>query len=166
MLETSQVCNHAHVQKEADSWHEAGEPTEATLVVEAYKAWLSPAAEDKTLTEFSFNSTRKRMTVIERQPDEGKVAFVKGAPEVILERCTHILEGSDERPLLEADSEAFIAAYSQMASNGLRTLALARRTLPENVALDEDAVETGLTLLGVIHGHVWEIGAICGISFT
>jgi len=150
LLEVGLICNHAHVEKDDNGWHESGEPTEAALVVAAYKAWLSPPSDEKTLTEFSFNSTRKRMTVIERQPDDRRVAFVKGAPEVVLERCTHILDGHDERPLLEADSEAFIAAYSQMAGNGLRTLALARRTLPEDVALDEDAVETGLTLLGVV----------------
>ena len=150
LLEAGLVCNHAHVEKDDSGWHEAGEPTEAALVVAAYKAWLSPAAEKKrAVTEFSFNSARKRMTVIE-QRGEHKLAFVKGAPEVILARCTRILEGETERPLLDADREAFTAAYTHMASHGLRTLALARRRLPEDVRLDEDAVETELTLLGVV----------------
>ena len=149
LLEAGLVCNHAHVEKDAQGWHEAGEPTEAALVVAAYKAWLSPPVEEKALTEFSFNSTRKRMTVIERSPD-GKLAFVKGAPEVVLQRCTRILEQGRERPLTQADQQTFIEAYTEMASNGLRTLALARRILPEDVALDEDGVETELTLLGVV----------------
>jgi len=150
LLETGLICNHAHVEKTATGWHEAGEPTEAALVVAACKAWLSLPGEHQTLTEFSFNSTRKRMTVIERRPDGHRVAFVKGAPEVILERCTQILDGSKERSLLESDRAACIGAYTEMAGHGLRTLALARRTLPESVALDDAAVETDLTLLGIV----------------
>ena len=155
LLETGLICNHSRVQKNEQDvnyagWHEAGEPTEAALVVAAYKAWISLPEEDKTLTEFSFNSTRKRMTVIENQPDNGKVAFVKGAPEVILERCNTIQDGSDIRPLTESDRETFITAYTQIANEGLRTLALAKRSLPDSIVLDEDAVETELTLLGVV----------------
>ncbi len=149
LLETGLVCNHARVEKDDRGWHQAGEPTEAALVVAAYKAWLSPSAEDKAVTEFSFNSIRKRMTVIEQRA-EGRIAFVKGAPEILLERCTKILDGDTERPLTDEDRRVFAAACTSMAENGLRTLALARRRLPANIALDEDAVESGLTLLGAV----------------
>jgi len=149
LLETGLVCNHASIYRDEEGWHQRGEPTEAALVVAAYKAWLSLPVKEQTLTEFSFNSARKRMTVIRREPD-GRVAYVKGAPEVILERCTRILENGEERPLTEADRRAFEAAYSRMAENGLRTLALARRRLPGEIPLDEDAVEQELTLLGVV----------------
>ena len=155
LLETGLVCNHSRVEKnqqqdEYAGWHEAGEPTEAALIVAAYKAWLSTPIEEKTVTEFSFNSTRKRMTVVEHQPDKGKIAHVKGAPEVILERCSHIQEGEQIRALTESDKTSFIRAYTQMANEGLRTLALAKRTLPESISLDENDVETDLTLLGVV----------------
>jgi len=149
LLEVGLVCNHAHVEKDDNGWHEAGEPTEAALVVAAYKAWLQQEEHLHTVSEFSFNSMRKRMTVIEHRAD-GMHAAVKGAPEVILERCTRILYGDEERELTPSDRAAFTDAYSHMAQSGLRTLALARRTLPEGVALDEDAVESELTLLGVV----------------
>ncbi len=149
LLETGLHCNHARVMKEGDRWQQLGEPTEAALVVAAYKAWLSPDQENMSVTEFSFNSDRKRMTVIEHRP-EGMLAFVKGAPEVILERCSHILEGNEARGLTDTDRAAFTAAYIAMAESGLRTLALARRRLPKGIPLDEDAAENDLTLLGVV----------------
>lgn len=149
LLETGLRCNHARVKKTGDHWQELGEPTEAALVVAAYKAWLSPGDAQHTLTEFSFNSSRKRMTLIETTA-RGRIAHVKGAPEVILQRCNRILNGGEERPLDEHDREAVIAAYEGMAVSGLRTLALARRLLPGEIGLDEDAVENDLVLLGVV----------------
>ncbi len=149
LLETGLLCNHARLEKDAQGWHQLGEPTEAALVVAAYKAWLSPPVEPAIVSEFSFNSARKRMTIIEKT-DEGLLAHVKGAPEVILPRCTRILDGDTERPLLEEERAAALQAATRMAEDGLRTLALARRRLPEGVPLDADAVEQELTLLGVV----------------
>jgi P-type Ca2+ transporter type 2C len=147
LLETGLICNHANVAKTESVWRQLGEPTEAALVVAAYKASLY--REDNGVTEFSFNSTRKRMTVVARHSD-GLVAFVKGAPEVILDRSTRILDGDEARPLTDADRGAFQGAYRSLAEQGLRTLALARRRLPEHIELNEDEVETDLTLLGVV----------------
>jgi len=149
LLEAGLVCNHAQVTRADTGWKQLGEPTEAALVVAAYKAWLHPDHEDVGVTEFSFDSTRKRMTVVERHPG-GLVAFAKGAPEVILARSTRILDGDAERPLADTDRATFVAAYKALAGQGLRTLALARRVLPEHVELDEDEVESDLTLLGVV----------------
>jgi P-type Ca2+ transporter type 2C len=147
LLETGLICNHASVTKSEAGWRALGEPTEAALVVAAGKADVF--IEEHDVTEFSFNSTRKRMTVVADRP-EGLVAFVKGAPEVILDRSTRILDGSQERDLSIEDRTAFQDAYRSLAGQGLRTLALARRRLPEHIELDEDAVETDLTLLGVV----------------
>jgi Ca2+-transporting ATPase len=149
LLETGLVCNHARVSKTDAGWRQIGEPTEAALVAAAYKAWLYPDEDERGVTEFSFNSTRKRMTVVARRP-EGLVAFVKGAPEVVLARSTRILDGETERALVEADRAAVGGAYQSLAAQGLRTLALARRLLPEHVELNEDDVEADLTLLGIV----------------
>ncbi len=147
LLETGLRCNHARVFKDTDGWHEFGEPTEAALVVAAYKAGLSVEDNPDRLSEFSFNSSRKRMTVIERRP-EGLFAFSKGAPEIILERCTRILDGERERKLMVADRNIFTNACTRMAESGLRTLAFAHRRLPDDEAMSEEAVENELTLLG------------------
>ncbi len=150
LLKTGLICNHSHLEKDEKGWYQAGEPTEAALVVAAYKGWMSPPTENKNRTEFSFNSTRKRMTIIEQQSEQNRQAYIKGAPEVILARCTRILDGTVERPLREKDREAVTTAYMEMAGNGLRTLALAQRVLPEDIILDENNVEVDLTLIGVV----------------
>jgi Ca2+-transporting ATPase len=147
LLETGLVCNHASVTRTELGWRSLGEPTEAALVVAASKAGMY--ADTNGITEFSFNSTRKRMTVVVQRP-QGPVAFTKGAPEVILSRTTTILDGPDTRPLTDADRSAFEHAYRSLAERGLRTLALARRSLPPHVELSEDEVEVELTLLGCV----------------
>ncbi len=149
LLYTGLRCNHARLYKDGGGWHELGEPTEAALVVAAYKAWLHPEEAVHTVSEFSFSSRRKRMTVIEHGPD-GMVAHLKGAPEIVIQRCARILDGADERSLTAEDRVAATTAYEAMAGEGLRTLAIARRILPKGVSLDEDDVERDLTLLGIV----------------
>ncbi|WP_289413627.1 HAD-IC family P-type ATPase [Sulfurovum zhangzhouensis] len=149
LLKTGLICTHAGLHKDEDKWNIIGEPTEASLIVAAYKAWLSPRAEE-ILTEFSFNSTRKRMTVILKENSQ-KVAYVKGAPEVILERSTHYLtENNEVKELQKEQQEAFVQAYNAYAGKGLRTLALAKRYLPDAIKLDDDLIENELILLGVV----------------
>jgi Ca2+-transporting ATPase len=149
LLKTGLRCNHASVTKGDDGWQVIGEPTEAALVVAAYKGWLNPDGDTVSINEFSFNSSRKRMTLIEHLPT-GLVAHTKGAPEIILPRCAYIQEHDGEREMLESDREAALIAYQAMANSGLRTLALARRNLSTDITLDEDAVEEKLTLLGIV----------------
>ncbi len=148
LLETGLVCNHARLTKEDGRWIPRGDPTEAALVVAAAKAGVA-RPEHPLLHELSFSSARKRMTVV-IETAEGLVAHTKGAPEAILPRCTHILRASGEKPLTDRDREAFLAAYHAFAADGLRTLALARRRLPPGAVPSDDAVETGLTLLGLV----------------
>jgi Ca2+-transporting ATPase len=151
LLETGMHCNHAHLVENEQGWQKIGEPTEAALIVAAYKAGLrSPKTIlPEIIHEFSFNSSRKRMTVIERLPST-LIAHVKGAPEVILERCTHIYDSNKKCTLTESDRKTASDAYQALAEQGLRTLALARRDLPHDITLDEEHIECDLTLIGIV----------------
>ena len=149
LLETGALCNHAQLYKEEKGWHQIGEPTEAALITAAYKAWLSTDIKTSVISEFSFNSSRKRMSVILEKAD-GKIAYVKGAPEIILDRCTHIQEGDIVREMNVYDREIIQSTYLSMAMTGLRTLAFAKRKLPNNINMLEDEVEAELTFLGVV----------------
>jgi Ca2+-transporting ATPase len=149
LLETAAACNDAAIERRGDAWHAVGEPTEAALVAAAAKAGVTREDAGPRAAEFPFQSDRKRMSVVERAPG-GLVAHVKGAPEVVLARCTSILDGGVERPLLAEDRERAAAAVEELAASGLRTLALARRALPESTDFDVDAVESRLTLLGIV----------------
>ena len=147
-LESGLRCNHARVENIQSCWQESGEPTEAALVVAAYKAWLDPETSATNIAEFSFNSARKRMTVVTKSAD-GLMAHVKGAPEVVLERCLSVNTGQHHRALDEAERRRIIDICNSMADRGLRTLAIARRELPADAPLDEETVEQQLTLLGI-----------------
>jgi Ca2+-transporting ATPase len=153
LLNTGLVCNHASLRESGGIWQQSGDPTEVALVVAAYKAWLAPDRDGKHVCEFSFNSERKRMSTVVRQQAKGEnvlTVHTKGAPEVLLPRCTHIRVG-DELEVFNARSlEGVQQAYEKMAGNGLRVLALATKTMPENLPLDESTVESELALLGLV----------------
>lgn len=148
LLETGMVCNHARLIEDTHGWQAIGEPTEAALVAAACKAGMQIAKPSDIAHEFSFNSSRKRMTVI-TQEQETHIAHVKGAPEIILERCTRIVEFGVVREMTQSDRDTADSAYQALAGQGLRTLALARRTLPRDTSLEENLVEQDLTLLGI-----------------
>jgi len=148
LLRVGLVCNHASLKRNGKGWEISGEPTEASLVVAAYKAWLS-RGEGSIVGEFSFNSDRKRMTVI-MEENGRRTAYVKGAPEVLLQRAKYWFDGSEKRVLDSGKRKEFENAYTRMAEKGLRTLAMAKRKLPENLEFDSSKVEKELTLLGIV----------------
>ena len=86
LLQTAVTCNHATLRQQGARWEGIGEPTEGALVVAGYKAALGAHDHSDDVAEFEFNSERKRMTIVRRHSEE-MVAHVKGAPEVILDRC-------------------------------------------------------------------------------
>ena len=149
LLKSALLCNRAKLQKKGSEWEVIGAPTEAALVVAAYKAWLHPDDAQSTLSEFSFNSIRKRMSVVLHEK-ESLTAYVKGAPEVILERSTQIFKNGITLPLNETNKKEFENAYEEMAKSGLRTLAIAFRKLPLDIKLSEESVENELILLGIV----------------
>jgi Ca2+-transporting ATPase len=147
LLETGLWCNHARIEQDESGWRSVGEPTEAALITAAHKARVSADVEPSG--EFSFNSRRKRMTVLERV-DHTYVAHAKGAPEILLPRCSQLGWGPSARPLDDAARREITSIFEGFAREGLRTLALARRRLPATTRLDEDEVEQDLSLLGVV----------------
>jgi len=149
LLKSALICNHAIVQKNGEEWESIGEPTEASLVVAAYKAWLDLADDESRISEFSFNSTRKRMSIIVHEKN-ALTAYVKGAPEVIIERSTQVLKNGELLAMSEAYKNEVTNAYKKMAQSGLRTLAIAYRELPQKIELSEENVENELILLGVV----------------
>jgi len=124
-----------------------GDPTEAALVVAAANAGLE---QDELLAayprvgEIAFTSERKRMTTLHGTAD-GRVAFSKGAPEVVLASCSRWLSPTGEQPLDDAGREAVLEAARRLAADALRVLAVARR----DDAHRENA-ETEMTLLGLV----------------
>jgi calcium-translocating P-type ATPase len=101
---------------------------------------------------FRFDPVVKRMTVLEPGRD-GLRAYVKGAPEEVIPRCTRMLTGGREEPFGIGRSRSVTAAVEEYAGQGLRVLAVARRDLTaahSAAAGNRDAVERDLTLLGLV----------------
>jgi len=148
------LCSDAALGNDAGRWFVKGDSTEGALVVLAAKAGLKQdetrAAAPRT-GELPFSSERKRMTTIHRMPDGRHLAFVKGAPEVLLERCVSVQHHGHQQPLADAARAQLLAENERMAKGALRVLAIAYKEVRADLPLDdEEAVERGLTLLGLI----------------
>ena len=147
------LCSDAVLREEGGRWFVKGDPTEGALVVLAAKAGLRQEEcrlEAPRVEELPFSSERKRMTTIHDMPEGGRLAFVKGAPEVVLERCTTKLEADEARPLTAQDRAGILAANEDMARDALRVLAIACKQLSADGPPAEDAVENELTFLGLV----------------
>lgn len=107
--------------------------------------------------QMHFSSERKRMTSVV-EADGRLILLMKGAPEIVLERCTHQLNAAGEAiPLASADREKLAGQLADAASRAMRTLAFAHRELPTDTPRDEDALhdrreelEHGLVLDGFV----------------
>ena len=149
-LKCGVLCNDADLQEKDGQWRITGDPTEAALIVAAAKA--ATRVRDLRTTnarveEVPFSSERKRMTTVHEQAGR-RTAYMKGAAELVLERCTHVLEDGGPRPLTDQDRIAILAANEEMAKDALRVLALSNRELPDGADLSEEAVEQGMAFLG------------------
>ena len=155
LLTAAVLCNGAMLQKEVHgAWTIIGDPTEGALLVLAAKFGVTKQTLEERAPledEIPFDAERKMMTIIRRTPT-GRMAYVKGAPEVLLLRCTRrlTLDGKVE-PLGERHREALLAANASFARQALRILAVAHRPLDtlEN-ASQPSTVEQELVLLGLI----------------
>ncbi len=148
LLHSGLVCNHASLAKKNDRWQVTGDPTEAALIVAAYKAHLV-RGDEKIVSEFSFNSERKRMSVIVDE-DGKRIAYIKGAPEVLIQRAGFYEDYEGVKPLTQERRQEFEKAYVEYAKNGLRTLALGYKVVPPSSRLSPDEVEKNIVLLGIV----------------
>ena len=148
LLETGVLCNNAGLTEDEETGKAGilGDPTEASLLVLAAKAGLDREAllaAHPFAREIPFDSARKMMTVVRA----GR-AYVKGAPELLLARCTRILRDGADRKLGEEERASLLSATLEMASGSLRVLGLAFRDLPAG-GIPEDEIERDLVFIGL-----------------
>jgi len=147
-LKAAFLASTARLVVQGENHQIIGSPTEGALVVAAHKAGI-PGVKEKPspVQEFSFDSTRKRMTVIYQEAGRA-VAYVKGAPEVILPRSDRLRVNERDEPLSHKRREELTATYESFAKRGLRVLAVAFRPIPEELERTPDAIEQDLIFLG------------------
>jgi Ca2+-transporting ATPase len=169
-LNNDAQLEHSGEQAGEETYRMIGDPTEGAILVAAHKAGTSAKALNEAYPrkqEIPFDSTRKRMVTIhavekpEEDPSSGLVGedrrewyiiAVKGAPDVVLNLCSHVqtLENGDQK-LTDEHRERILAANDAMTGDALRVLGVACRMVP--VMPDEinsDELEQDLTFVGLI----------------
>ena len=143
------LCSDARLEWKAGAPTAVGDPTEGALVVAAAREGVDQEKEEQNwprTADLPFDSGRKLMSTIHAREDGSWTVFVKGAPDILLERCVAGPRG----PLSAQDRRAVLEANEAMAKKALRVIAVARRELhilPPG--LEPRAVESGLTFLGL-----------------
>ncbi|GIK87056.1 MAG: haloacid dehalogenase [Betaproteobacteria bacterium] len=157
LLAAATLASNASVQQAASGWIVQGDPTEGALVTAAMKAgvgreWLRQRFA--RVDELPFSAERKLMSTAhtDAQARGDCVLFAKGAPDVLLARCTLQRVGRAEAPLDDARREAILREIDALASAALRTLGVAYRRLParEALALHHEEALVWLGLVGMI----------------
>ena len=151
LLTAGVLCNDSALVHE-NGWRIAGDPTEGSLVVLAEKAGISPATLKKghvRVAEIEFDSVRKRMTTVNAFKG-GRIASMKGAPEIVLELCSRIEVNGKVVKLTHKERKAILAQNKKMASKALRVLALAYRPAPPVRKYTIENTETDMIFLGLV----------------
>ncbi len=169
LLHGALLCNDARLEESLDergkrSWRIIGDPTEAAMAVAAAKSGLRREEVEKAwprVQEIPFDSERKRMTTIHRHPDGRShvhapgtppvLAFVKGAPDMVLELCRERVQDGKAVRLSQEMRAQVLERNREMASDALRVLAVAYRPLaaiPDDMT--PEAVERELVFVGLL----------------
>ena len=143
------LCCDAEIDTEGNV---TGEPTEAALVAWAdtlgLKKYDLKASAPRT-GEAPFDSGRKMMTTVHDMAGN-IIQYTKGAPDVVIGKCTHYLENGTPVPMTEAYKSAILTANKTMADKALRVLACAQRTWDAAPASYEpESLEENLCFVGL-----------------
>jgi len=152
LLKSALLCNNASLEKVGDKTEIIGDPTEAALIVAGAKANLWKDELNKKcqrIEEIVFTSERKLMTTV-CKVDDKKTAFVKGAPEFVLEKCKFIEKNGKVEKLNKSEIANILKANSDFANSAHRVLAIAHKKTsgpltPENT--EQDLVFLGLVAM-------------------
>ncbi len=155
LLRTAIRCNNASAHQEGDGWRRGGDPTESALLVSAAEMGedVEAAQRDRDRLRrrlFHFDAHLKRMTTLDREPDDRRWLHSKGAPLELLAACSLMRVGDGDRPLSEADRQEIEGAFRELAGQGLRVLGFAERSLEGADEPDRVRAEKGLSFLGLV----------------
>jgi Ca2+-transporting ATPase len=152
LLQGGLLCSDAILGEKEGKWFVKGDPTEGALVVAAVKAGFHETEmrlENPRVEEIPFSSERKRMSTIHQMQDGNRMAFMKGAPEVVLQRCSHILDDGGIRELKETERGQILKANEEMAQAALRVLGFAHRECHDAIQCTEEDLEHHMVFVGL-----------------
>lgn len=149
-LRAGVLCNDSQLVQEKGRHLMQGDPTEAAMLVAGAKVGLvheNLLGDSPRLSMIPFESQHMFRATL-HDADDQRVIYKVGAVEQLLDRCSDILDAKGE--LIPVDKEAIRQAVEEMASKGMRVLAMARRHVDsDHSELTHDHVQEGLTFLGL-----------------
>ncbi len=158
VLSGGSLAGNASLRERDGDWEIQGDPTEAAFLVAAHKLEGTRAhtAQFERRGEIPFTSERKLMSTLQHDGKTGRVSLVsKGAPDVLLRRCTAVRVGVDVVPLDAKLRTEALAAVERLSAQALRTLGVAYRRVEDPAVADgagplTESLETELIYLGVV----------------
>jgi potassium/sodium efflux P-type ATPase len=156
MLSGGSLASNAQLRETAQgTWEIQGDPTEAAFLVAERKLGVTErrVARFDRVREIPFTSERKMMStiVIDRERADELMLVAKGAPDVLLARCTHVRVGMDVLALDDTRRERIGSRVNALSDEALRTLAVAYRTLrPGEEDAEDETLERDLVFVGTV----------------
>jgi Ca2+-transporting ATPase len=150
LFRSSTLCNDSRLNHN-ERWEIFGDPTEGALLVSAGKAGFKKTEmEDRfpRIDEIPFDSERKCMTTI-HMVNEENTAYIKGAPDVILDHCKYISINGQVKDITGEDRKKILDVNHKMASKALRVLGFAYKSLAEKYTPKSEIVEKNLIFIGL-----------------
>lgn len=144
-LELATLCSDAQEVGEKIT----GDPTETAFLRACKRGKGELEGCYPRVGEIPFTSARKRMTTAHRLPEGGFRLIAKGAPDVLIARCTQLLQGGEIRPLTGAMKAKLLSDNSRLAERALRVLAVAYRDVSALPSDDRES-ESQLIFCGLI----------------
>ncbi len=145
------LCNDASLEREDDTWKLTGDPTDGALASFGQKAGFDPQTEQREwprIDQIPFESEHRFMATLHHNHTGKGFIYLKGAPEVVLERCSKQRNGEKDEPLQRDVWEKIV---QETASRGERLLAIACKPISNEVrTLRFKDVEGGLVMIGVV----------------
>jgi Ca2+-transporting ATPase len=157
LLTGAALANNSTLASNSGVWSVTGDPTEGALIVAAQKGGIEKSKIEqrfKRVREIPFSSERKMMSTL-HQDREGdrRVAWSKGAPDMLLDRCKSELQAGGIQPLTDHRRRELRRLNGELTEQALRTLAVAYREIPEQLDwldCESDKLERELILVGFI----------------
>ena len=151
LLEIGLYCNNAVLRKKEGQWVVEGNPSEGALIVASMKAGLEKNPKKmERFSEIPFSSDAKYMATLHINEESGRpIAYVKGAPDRIIEFCSYVLMNGKPVELNDSLRKEIEKTIEDFASKALRVMAGAYKEFENKGKLERSDVEEGLIFAGL-----------------
>ncbi|MEM5593640.1 calcium-translocating P-type ATPase, SERCA-type [Niallia circulans] len=153
LLTFGMLCNHAEILQKDGDYVLNGDPTEGAILVAGMKAGFTRAQllnQFAIVNEFPFDSTRKMMSVVVKDPTGRQFVVTKGAPDVLIGQSKSILFENRSQALGNKEKQVVQEAINGLASQALRTIAIGYKEIsPNTLIMHEGEAEKDLIFIGL-----------------